>query len=52
MKYLAAYALLALSGNNNISKFLLTQPPLTSKEFSEMLKSKLMMQISTDFSNL
>ena len=31
MKYLAAYALLALSGKTNISTHLLIQPPRTLK---------------------
>ena len=52
MKYLAAYALLALSGNNNICINLIIKPLLTSREYLVMLKSKLMMLILIDFLNL
>lgn len=52
MKYLAAYALLALGGNNNISTFLIIKPLQTLRECWEMLRSMPMMPISTDLSNL
>lgn len=48
MKYLAAYALLALSGKNNISNTSLTQTPTISKLSSTAYKHASLTKNSTE----
>lgn len=50
MKYLAAYALLALSGKKDISTFCSTQPPTISSLSSDLSDLKLPMTTSTELS--
>ena len=53
MKYLAAYALLSLSGKKDICNFFSSsQPPLISKTFSEPPTAPLLTLISPDWSKL